>query len=194
MRGMYAQPLTYAFRRRCRACGRTGAQRLRERVARAAPVRVPVEVAGDCVPKAPSGVVFVITAGFVFRARDGRQALARRLGLEPIVVCGAAVGVCAADLKGCTAFHTPPRGRLWHSSANTRSTAHMVRQCGPCAAQRGRAAVPRRGLNVGAAASASGPANAVTFEAAALSPHRAATPKCQRADMRNCRSRVRVQG
>jgi hypothetical protein len=176
------------LRRRCGACGRTGAQRLRERVARAAPVRVPVELAADCVPKAPSGVVFVIVTAVICRARDGRQAYARRLGLEPRIVCGAAVAVCAADLEGCTAIHTQPWGRLWHSSANTRGTAHVARPCGPCAAHRGRAAVPRRGLNVGAVASASGPAVVVAFKAAALSQHRAATPKCQRADVRDCMS------
>jgi hypothetical protein len=114
---MYEQQFKDAFRRRCGACGRTGAQRLRERAAHAAPVRVPVELAGDCVPEAPSGVVRVIVTAIVCRARDGRQALARRLGLEPRIVCGAAVAACAADLEGCTAIHPPPRGRLRHSSA-----------------------------------------------------------------------------
>ncbi len=177
---MYAQPRTYAFPWRAwRRCGRTDAQRLRERAARAARMRVPVELAADCVPEAPGGVVRVIVAAIVCPARDGRHALARRLGLEPRIVCGAAVGVCAADLEGCTAFDTQPRGRLRHSSANTRSTAHVARPCGRCAAHRGRAAVPRRGLNVGAVASASGPA-------IAAAQHRAATPKRQHADKRDC--------
>ena len=90
-----------------RAVRRTGAQRLRERVVRADHMRVPVELAGDCVPEAPSGVVRALLHNVVYNvillARDGRQALARVLGLEPHIAWRrAAVAVCAAKLERCT--------------------------------------------------------------------------------------------
>ena len=117
------------------ALRRTGAQRLRERVARAALVRVPVELAADCVPEAPRGVVRVrITATVHTRARDGRQALARRLGLEPRVVSRAAVAVGAADGECCTDVgHGPSGVCVWH----------------PVRVVRNAAAVPTGGLSVG---------------------------------------------
>ncbi len=155
---------------------RTGAQRLRKRVVRAAPVRVPVELAADCVPEAPSGVVRVlITATVHTRARDhrrdGRQTLARLLGLEPKIASWAVVAVCAAIVECCTEFHNPPRGCLWHS-AKKRSTGRVAWLCGPCAVRRG-IAIPPGGLSVGAVAL--GPAVAVALEAAALSLQQAAT-------------------
>ena len=90
-----------------RAVRRTGAQRLRERVVGADTVRVPVELAGDCVPEAPSGVVRAllhnVMHNVILLARDGRQALARVLGLEPHIAWRrAAVAVCAAKLERCT--------------------------------------------------------------------------------------------
>jgi hypothetical protein len=142
---------------------RTGAQRLRKRIARAAFVRVPVDFADDAVPEAPSGVVRVsVTVGVHTRARNGRQALARLLGLEPRIDWCAVVAVCAANLECCIQFHTPPRGCL-RLSANTRSTAraHAARPCWPCSEDERQAAAPPGGLSVGGGALV--PATAVEF-------------------------------
>ncbi len=149
---------------------RTGAQRLRERVVLADRVRVPVELAADCVPEAPSRVVRVILTATVHihardHRRDGRQAYARLLGLERKIASWAVVAVCAAIVECCTEFHNPPRGCLWHS-AKKRSTGRVAWLCGPCAVRRG-IAIPPGGLSVGAVAL--GPAVAVALEAAALS-------------------------
>jgi hypothetical protein len=166
-------------------CGRTGAQRLRERVARAAPVRVPVELAADCVPEAPGGVVNVrLTATVHTCARDGRQAYARRLGLEPRIVLRAVVAVCAADLECCKAFRTPPRGM-----AQIHAAQHMWpgrEGHGPCSEAERRAAVPPGGLSAGAVAF--GPAVAATLAAAALSLQEGSALERIRADTRRRRS------
>jgi hypothetical protein len=168
----HARTTTYlripAARMACSAgVRRTGAQRLRERVVHAALVRVPVEFAADYVPKAPSGVVRGLLAAGVHihiralnvrqaRARDGRQALARRLGLEQRIVLRAAVAVRAAHRECCTEFHAP------------RAAVVGMAQCAwqLVRAVRHAAAVPPGGLNVGTFAS--GPAVASTRRNAPL--------------------------
>jgi hypothetical protein len=132
-----------------RGVQRTGAQRLRKRVVRAAIMRVPVELAADCVPEASGGVVRVVlvTAGVHARARDGRQARARGLGLEPRIVLRATLAVRAANRECCTEFP-----RCWAR----RSGVRVERRAGWVAA-----AAPSGGLSVGSVAL--GPAVAFTL-------------------------------
>jgi len=114
---------------------RTGAQRLCIGVRIAIRVSVEVDAAADVEPETAGRKRRNGHTATVRLAADGRQALARRLGCDRIIVCGAAVGVCAADLECCMAFHTPPRGRLWHSArgqaVRAMRAAHRGSHCHP---------------------------------------------------------------
>ncbi len=135
------------------------------------------------MPEAPSGVVRVrVTVGVRISARDGRQGLARLLGLDPRIVLRADVAVCAAILECCKAFRTPPRVPPYSQHMWPGRAGHA-----PCNEVERRAAVPPAGLSVGAVAL--DPAVEVALTAATLSPQRAEAPERTRADMRRRRSR-----
>ncbi len=66
-----------------RGLGRTGAQRLREIVGCAFPVRVEVDTSGDSVPKAAGREMRVRTSVTECRPSNGSGTLARIRGVEP---------------------------------------------------------------------------------------------------------------
>jgi hypothetical protein len=116
-------------KRRRRAAGRTGAQRLRESVGRAGRIRVEVDAAGDGVPVAPIRIRRECPTATVLCSHGARRSLTRRRGDQLAVARRACSAAGAAECECCTARQALPQARgsgnppLWKGCVHGSRTA-----------------------------------------------------------------------